>query len=134
MNNRIFNVNGEGDDMLLAALKLVFKQEGANTTCTGWNFDKQKGLILFWCCENDNENDVKPFPVEMTAEQCFPFVKAWLSSNQAKTVELKDWDAETDHDGSNEMGFRIYCEDWGHVGDYHSAICAIKPVVLWFGK
>ena len=28
MDNRIFNVNGKGDDMLLATLKLAFDQEG----------------------------------------------------------------------------------------------------------
>jgi hypothetical protein len=133
MDNRIFNVNGRGDDMLLAALKLVFMQEGDNTTCAGWEYNSVKGLVLVWSTD-DSREDVHPFPVPLTAEQCFPFVRAWLDSDQARMVQQKGWDAKTDHDGSNGDGWRVYCEDWGHVGENHYAICAIKPVVLWFGK
>ena len=32
MDNRIFNINGIGEDMLKAALKLAFQQTGTNVT------------------------------------------------------------------------------------------------------
>ena len=51
MDNRIFNVNGRTDEMLLNTLKLVFNQRhigSAETTCCAWKFDPKYGLILLW--------------------------------------------------------------------------------------
>lgn len=132
MDNRIFNVNGEGEQMLLDTLKLVFTQEGDNTTCKAWKQTDEHGLLLLWWHEDRDKTN--PFPAPMTAEQCLPFVTAWLKSDAAKKVKLDGWDASTDHVGSNGAGWRVYCEDWGHVAGRSDAICAIKPVVLWFGK
>lgn len=131
-DNRIFNVNGETEEMLLAALKLVFQQEGDRATAKGWSFSEKDGLILHWWAE-DNDG-VTPFPGKLNAEQCLPFVLAWLKSDQATTVACEGWDANVEHDGHNGPGWRVFCSDWGHVGDHHSAICAIKPVFLWYGK
>ena len=128
MDNRIFNVNGSGDSMLLKTLQLVFEQ--CDSTCKAWTFSKNHGLILLWY----KEQDVNTFPTPLNAEQCLPFVVAWLNDDEAKTVKLTGWDEHADHDGSNGVGWRVYCEDWGHVDNISSAICAIKPVVLWYGK
>lgn len=42
------------------------------------------------------------------------------------------------HDGDNEIGWRVYCEDWGKIytSDNRSidGVIAIKPVYLWYGK
>lgn len=132
MDNRIFNVNGNGEQMLLDTLRLVFAQEGQKTTSKAWLSTKQHGLILLWY--KSDEKGVSAFPAPLTADQCLPFVLAWLESDEAKSVELSGWDADTDHDGDNGSGWRVYCEDWGQVADIHAAICAIKPVVLWYGK
>ena len=134
MNNRIFNVNGRGDEQLLATLKLVFNQKGTNCgyKCEGTKFVQTKGLILLWFCEKSEHGN--KLPVELTAEECFPFVKAWLKSEEAGKVDCESWDANSDHDGSNSIGWRVYCEDWGHVDGDPRAICAIKPDYMWHGK
>lgn len=131
MDNRVFNVNGSGDDQLLATLKLVFNQEGHKTTCKGWRVTPEHGLILLWHANNKN---VIAFPNGLSALECFPFVSAWLLGDDAKKTQLTGWDEDYEHDGSNSRGWRVYCEDWGHVASHFEAICAIKPVYLWHGK
>ena len=86
MDNRIFNVNGAGEQMLLDTLKLVFTQEGDNTTCKAWKQTDEHGLLLLWWHEDRDKTN--PFPAPMTAEQCLPFVTAWLKSDAAKKVKL----------------------------------------------
>lgn len=140
MDNRIFNVNGESEAMLLNTLRLVFAQCDG-TTCVGYFESKEKGLVL--CRYASDGYAVNKLP-PMNADQIFHFVLAWMKTEYAQKVidftnkESKEkdanWDKDIDHDGSNELGWRVYCESWGHVGDYHGAICAIKPVHLWYGK
>jgi hypothetical protein len=130
-DNRIFNINGKGDEMLLDTLRLVFKQNGFG--CSGWKFSIDHGLILTW--HVDKECNINAFPEKLNADQCLPIVSSWLKGKEAKTVKhTLNWDMFTDHDGSNSEGWRVYCEDWGHVAGLHIAICAIKPVTLWYGK
>lgn len=131
MDNRLFNVNGRGDDMLLKALELAFLQFSDKCTVSAWEQSKQHGLILCW---TNKVHNVIPTPGDLTAKQVFPIVKAWLSSDFAKTVELSDWCDDHDHDGHNSTGWQVYCSDWGHVGNQHYSICAVKPAYLWHGK
>lgn len=131
MDNRVFNVNGNGSKGLLAALELVFLQDGSNTTCKGWKETKEHGLILYWLDKRDNNTSL---PVPMNAQQCIHFVEAWLETDFAKTVELSDWCEDADHDGHNSEGWQVYCENWGKVGGSDYAICAIKPAFCWHGK
>lgn len=132
MDNRLFNVNGAGQEMLLAALQLVFAQSGSMRGCESWSVDPDRGLILLWW-KGHNES-AHAFPSRLTALQCLPFVAAWLDSDDAKKIKLGKWEGDIDHDGDNSYGWRVYCEDWGHVGGFSSAICAVKPCVLWHGK
>ena len=67
-------------------------------------------------------------------EDFIPFLWSWLADPESLKVEQKDWDRFGTHDGSNEAGWRVYCEDWGHVANESSAFCAVKPVYLWLGK
>lgn len=127
-DNRIFNVNGESEAFLARTLSLVFAQ--SDFTAKGWVFDKKHGLILIWSAVQK----ANPFPSALTAEQCLPFVLAWLKSDEAKTVECTGWDEDFEHDGDNSRGWRVYCEDWGKVAGYDAAICAIKPAFIWHGK
>ncbi|MBL4800193.1 MAG: hypothetical protein JKY50_22585 [Oleispira sp.] len=130
MDNRVFNVNGKGTDMLLQALKLVFSQEGQRTTCSSWAESKEHGLILTWC-KGEGDHDL---PSDMDASSCLSFVSSWLASDFAKDVVPSEWCGDTDHDGHNSEGWQVYCEGWGHVGGNHYAICAIKPAYMWHGK
>ncbi len=127
MDNRQFNVNGSGKEMLLNALKLAFEQKGRNTTATGYIIDPKKGMILLW----HNEKGTA-LPAPFNAEAACNFVWTWLESEPE--IECKGWDADNDHDGHNSLGWRVYCEDWGHVGHNHYAIVAVKPAYLWHGK
>jgi hypothetical protein len=131
MDNRIFNVNGKGSQMLLHTLELVFEQ--TNLKCVGWIFSKTHGLILTWHLDDKN---IIPLPTTkgLTASEVLPVVLSWLESDMAKTIKLEHWDSNYQHDGSNSKGWRVYCEDWGHVADHSCAICAILPVFLWYGK
>lgn len=130
-DNRVFNVNGFGDDQLLSTLELVFNQESDRCTCCGW-IDTKLGIIL----AKYPSKDVIPFPSKkgLTAKECLPMVLAWLRNDDHKEVEMEGWDANHYHDGSNKLGWRVFVEDWGHVGNYHEAICCIKPAYLWLGK
>lgn len=127
-DNRIFNVNGFSPEMLLSTLDLVFYQHDG--LCEAWSFSVEYGLILHSAATTDTNR----FPCKMTASNCFAFVRAWLASQESKSVLLKGWDSNYEHDGSNRQGWRVYCGDWGHIGEHHSAICAITPAFIWYGK
>lgn len=73
------------------------------------------------------------FPIPISPAQAAEMAFQWLESKEAKEVPMEGWDANADHDGSNEIGWRVYTEDWGHVeGDWNCI--AIKPAYLWYGK
>jgi hypothetical protein len=129
MDNRVFNINGEGDEMLKRVIKLAFEQSGFDE-CVAWWESNKYGLVLLW---HTSENSF-PMPSPLDAEQSAIMASAWLNGKFARNVELDDWDADMDHDGDNGMGWRVYCEDWGHVGHDSRAIVAIKPAFMWYGK
>lgn len=129
-DNRVFNVNGAGDELLLAAISLAFEQEGKNTTAKAFAFDKEKGLVLLWHVENG----ATAFPAPLDARRAAEVVSAWLMADDAQSVSRSSWDSDYDHDGHNEAGWRVYVEDWGHVGNWRATICAIKPACQWYGK
>lgn len=135
MDNRIFNVNGRGKEMLLATLSLASVQEGLKFK--GWYFNPKAGLVLTWCTPNTNSRNVSSFLCGkdgLDAEGIVDSVWDWLQSDQAKTVPLGEWEYNCNHDGHNTMGWRVYCEDWGHVDNDAYTICAVKPCYMWHGK
>lgn len=132
MDNRVFNVNGCKREWLLDALKLAFAQKGDKTLAKGYFVTKTHGMVLTWWDIDGGKKGYSKFPSPLTAEAVYPLVVAWLDSKPE--VEMKDWDADYDHDGDNEPGWRVFVEDWGHVDNEHSAICAIKPAMMWYGK
>lgn len=131
-DNRVFNVNGRGREALHQTLALAFDQWGNNTSCNGYVFSEQHGLILLWSLTE--KPDCTALPSEagsiLTADICWN----WLQSKQAETVTIEGWDSNHDHDGHNSKGWRVYCEDWGHVDGMWQAICAVKPAYMWHGK
>lgn len=135
MDNRIFNVNGRGEELLSKTLDLVMSQYASSynkSPISAWKHSKQYGLILYWF---HNENDEStPLPCDTDAKGILPIVLDYLSSDKAKEVETRGWDSNSDHDGHNKLGWRVYCEDWGKIDHSHYAICAIKPAYMWYGK
>lgn len=131
-DNKVFNVNGRGLDMLRAALQLAYQQNGEKTTAKAWKFIPEAGFVLLWW--NDRADGSNAFPCPMNAEAVAPMIIEWLASEDAKGMKCSDWDADTDHDGHNSKGWRIYTGDWGHINDITSAICAVRPAYLWHGK
>jgi len=128
MDNRVFNVNGRGEEFLAETLRLAFKQCGNNTTCCGMA-ETEKGLVLVPYL---NGKVSMPLP-ELYASECIPLVIAWLRGPAAAKIKLEGFDVDMEHDGSNIKGWRVFCGDWGRVADY-TAICAVTPAFMWLGK
>lgn len=132
-SNRIFNVNGRmdrgGKELLLATLKLAFLRVGQETKATGYRLSKTHGFILY---QYDGKAGVVPFACPLNADQVYEQVLAWLETDP--DVVLTGWDRDADHDGHNGPGWRVYCEDGGHVDGAYAAFLAIKPAFMWYGK
>ena len=79
--------------MLLATLRLVFAQEGPNTTAKGYIINPVKGMVLVWSVTNG----VTPFPSPLDPVGVLSVVSAWLASKP--DTECKDWDKDYDHEG-----------------------------------
>lgn len=128
MDNRIFNVNGSTKEHLQKTLELAFGIVSDKCKCDGYFINPQYGMVLMrWLSDKDI-----PFPSPLTAESVTNIVWDWLKSNPQ--VEFKDWDANEDHDGSNSLGWRVYCENWGHVAGRSGTIVAVRPAFMWYGK
>jgi hypothetical protein len=139
MDNRQFNVNGATKEHLRLAVDLLLYEDG---TVSGWYINPKKGLILTW---HVKENKSKPFtdsmgrPKKINGQELTDILWDWLHSDEAKTIELNGWDANSDHDGSNELGWRLYTEAWGCIEDGengidHYSLGALTPSYLWYGK
>ena len=130
MDNRLLNINGSGEELLLKAIEIACLQKGYEQTIDTYKIHPKKGLILLFYSEDKS----RKLPGPMTAKEILPIVQAYLRSDAAKEVELGDFEDDKDHDGHNTVGWRVYTDDWGHVGGEHATICAIKRVCLWMGK
>ena len=127
-DNVIFNINGNGIEKLKKTLELAF----GDNKIAGWKFKKEYGLCLY-SYDSTSKKDINLFPTKITTSQCSEIVFDWLKSDEAKTVPCVGWDADSNHDGSNELGWRAYTDEWGHIdGDWY--VLAIKPAYLWYGK
>jgi len=134
-DNRLFNVNGKSKKLLKSAIKLAFKLESHNengATAQGYVVDSKKGILLLW--HADGIKGAVNFEKPKGYRESCDFIIDWLKTPEAQSIELNDWEADIDHDGSSDLGWRVYLEDWGHVGNNHYAICAVKPCYIWYGK
>lgn len=131
MDNKVFNINGKSRDHLVAAMKLAFSQNGDNTKAVAWSFRPKHGLVFHWVSNSRNIQLPSPITAESAAHMAF----AWLDTNEAKSVPLDGFfEDDEDMDGSTEPGWRLYKENWGHVDSDYTAIVAIHPAFLWYGK
>ena len=144
MDNFRINVVCEGREALRLALQLVF-----NHKSTHWQFKAKYyvehpvyGLVFL---SNKEGKDSQRLPVALNADTATELAWQWLAETE--------YPQEPPHDGSNNKGFRVYCDYWGHVGGsghtdedgerledvdtsdcYHQAIVAVKPTWTWYGK
>jgi hypothetical protein len=137
MDNQVFNVNGKTDDResLHRLLNLRVKQHcfSNNRIISGYSIHKDHGLILY-SSEPSNPDGYVRFPNRLTVEEVMPIVNGFLN-NKELTNSLSDWDVNPkDSDVDCYAGWRIYCEDWGHIDGGWSGFVAIKKVWLWYGK
>lgn len=134
MDNRVFNINGSGKDDFFLAMKLAFRQShgyGKEDSALYWSYAPKHGLLLHSYKES---GDLNALPVALSSVEAAELAWKWLQSDDAKNVELDSWFGNADHDGSNSLGWRVYVNDWGHVGSYRGVIAAVTPAYLWHGK
>ena len=130
MDNRIFNVNGAGADLLAEVLAIAFTQSGMGKA-KSWRFVPDKGFVLYWA----EVEHAHKLPSSMGPQSLAPMIREWLSSDEAESMACEGYDANpNDSDVETEFGWRVYVEDWGHVGGNHAAICAVRPAYMWYGK
>lgn len=140
MDNRIFNINGAGLDKLKATLNLFLfesKERGSSMTFEGYTIDVDKGFVLMTYGVEASKGHIK-FPTPLNVDVVSEIVYTWVMSNEALKTTLTCWDCNSKHDGDNDLGWRAYVEDWGHIKTRNSTInwecIAIKPAYLWYGK
>jgi hypothetical protein len=124
MDNRQIDVRGDCDTGLRLAVELAMLGAPGQRV-THFVDDPANGLVLLWSAEAK----ASPLPVPLNATECVSLVRAWLTAQPAKRrID------EMDHDGENREGWRLYTEEWGHVGPYHYAVFAVQPCWAWYGK
>ena len=124
-----------GDSELEIALGVAFRQSpGSKTThyvkksmpstAMFANEDKSKidTLIFLW----HQESDSIAFPAELSCKEASAVASKFLTSVKCGP--------EPQHDGSNELGFRVFNENWGHVGGYCYAVVGVQPCWMMYGK
>ena len=146
LDNPVFNVKGEGKDMLLAALTLGINCVGENAF-VGYRLDDKKGIVLYWA---DSEKDgyhkfMIPSKPEDIVDQLFQTVNALGETMYAEMLQHDEdsededdedddeyWDKPCDDgDVNSDLGWRIYTEKWGHIDGEWQACLAIVPSFLW---
>lgn len=134
LDNPVFNVKGQGKEMLLEALKLGIACVG-HSSFEGYRIDDKHGIVLYWT-GSDKEGYQKfmlPSKPEDITDQVFQAV-----SNIEVEIDEKDehWDRKItdDYDIDNDLGWRLYTERWGHIDEEWQACLAIVPSYLWTSK
>lgn len=146
MDNKVFNVKGRTIEQLEKAVDcLLFDEYGKYQKIAGWYFVPEKGLILTWYI-GDSQPKATPFtnrmgiPEPIGKEELVETLWNWLFSDQAKQVTYDDWDRQLDDpDVSEDLGWRLYTDQWGHVEVVkhtidHYSVAAFKPSYCWYGK
>ncbi len=122
---------------LKEVLSLIIKIR--NQVPVSYVIHEKYGLILFSAHQEEkhlfyDEKNVKceklpPIRVE-------DFVESWLKDAKPQDFITDDYEDEAypSSDVMNEVGFRLYVEEWGNVAGCFDAIVAIKPICCWYGK
>jgi hypothetical protein len=126
MDNRHISIQSEGRKAFDLAFQLMF-DNAAGGKATHYFEDKEKGLVLLWA--EDTSKKSIPLLTKLAWKEAADLAWTWLE-NQPKE-QYRDY---LDHDGSNNKGFKVYNESWGHVSGSFYAILAVLPVWAWYGK
>lgn len=121
MDNFHFDMKSEGAERLKKALCL-FSPPGGRVV--GYSVDGKTRLVLYW--HASPAADYRPLPFPMTLEQAADLAVGWL--------EHADYGKKPGHDGSNDKGWRLYCEAWGQVDGDSYAFAALEPAWAMYGK
>lgn len=95
---------------------------------------KAPTIVLFWSEPTSwsgtfEKAEVHPLPHKMKVKAAADLVWNWLMEREKD--EMAEW---IDHDGSMGHGFRIWNEDWTHVGGSPYGIFACRAIYAWYGK
>lgn len=143
MDNRRVWVTSEGLDDLKAAVSIMWKNApggkathyrvvkvkavenkyGDSVWCD-WDEaeDGVDTLVLYW--EEDSGTTALPFPLKL--DGATQFIASWLDS--------ATYPAEPDHDGSNDKGWMVFNDDWGHALGSSYGFLAVQPAWAMYGK
>ena len=70
----------------------------------------------------------------LNPDSVMPIINAFLDDDNLTNTTTDDDVNPCDSDISVKRGWRIFCEEWGHIDESWQAIVAIKKVWLWYGK
>jgi hypothetical protein len=124
MDNRLMDIRGGCVAGLRLAVELAMLGSPSKTV-THFVDNPQHGLVLLWHVEPD----AVPLPVPLNHVSAVSVVREWLSAQPGERYIDR-----LDHDGDNGEGWRVYNEEWGHVGPYRYAVFAVQPCWAWYGK
>ncbi|PLS19607.1 hypothetical protein CVD28_04100 [Bacillus sp. M6-12] len=134
LDNPVFNVKGQGKDMLLKTLELGIACVGYHKF-SGFRLDDKKGIVLYW---TDTEKEgYQKFMLESEPKDIVDQVFEAVSHFKLKLEKNEDefWDLPIDDcEVGNDLGWRVYTEQWGHIDEDWQPCLAIVPSYLWIGK
>jgi len=103
-------------------LRNAFKLFSLVRDVVGYSVNDDKEIIFY----HSDSPAMHKLPFKMTLEQAADFAYGWLrQANYGPTP---------DHDGDNEKGWRLYCEQWGFVHGDRNAFAAVQPIWAMYGK
>lgn len=124
-DNPVFEVNGEGS--VTKTLDLLLELHHSNFTYfTSWRKCKEHGLILYSNKDSSNTS----FIVPLTSKEISPIIAVWLDQRHKE-----GWATEDRYfDGSTDNGWLIYYPDIPDDSNRFYIICAVKPIITYYGK
>lgn len=84
--------------------------------------DHHECMIFYW----HKDTDTVPLPYNMTFRECADLAWGWL--------QKQNYGETPDHDGSNDRGWAVFNESWGHIDNSQYGIGAVSPQWIWIGK
>ena len=136
MDNFALNVRARTKDSFEHAIAIAFTASPGGKA-SHWCEHPRFGLILFWSGSEGKFQDkqIISFPHELGVATATSFLWDWLAKADRSKFQLKDWDARyNDSDVQCEEAWRVYVEDWGHVGNSHCTVATVLPAWAWLGK
>jgi hypothetical protein len=116
MGNRVLDVNGYGREGLEKIIEFALLQAGTGLDHKNKykqkiyiGFKKGKCLAFMWSDSDVDKFDwveclYSPHKVSTMVD----YILDWISTNEAKDIELDGWHCNAKHDGSNTLGWQIY--------------------------